>query len=46
VLVGLDPGDGLVIARIPLPADDAQMLAGGGPVPTVATQGGELLVPR
>jgi hypothetical protein len=46
VLLGLDPGDGHTVVRVPLPADDARTLAGGGPIPTVSTDGGELLVPR
>ena len=46
VLLGLDPGDGRTLVRIPLPAADARTLAGGGQTPVVTTQGGELLVPR
>ena len=42
-LRALDPGDGNVVARVAVPADDSRSISPGGETPLVTTQGGELI---
>ena len=45
-LRALDPGDGHVVTRVALPADDARSIAPAGDAPLVTTQGGALIAVR